>query len=55
MRPGTRIVIIGLFLVIGVAAVFQYLAGHKDVRYPGPVNGTPFPTATATASTAPSP
>jgi hypothetical protein len=54
MRPGTRILIIVLFALIGVAAVFQYLAGQKDVRYPGPVKGTPFPTASATASATPS-
>ena len=53
MRPGTRIVIIVLFVVIGVAAVFQYLAGHKDVRYPGPVKGTPFPTTAASATPSP--
>jgi hypothetical protein len=53
VRPGTRILIIVLFALIGAAAVFQYLAGQKDVRYPGPVNGTPFPTATATTTPPP--
>ena len=43
MRSGTRIVLIVLFALIAVAAVFQYLAGQKDVRYPGPGNGTSYP------------
>jgi hypothetical protein len=43
MRSGTRVAIIVLFVLIAIAGVFQYLAGRKDVRYPGPGNGTSYP------------
>jgi hypothetical protein len=43
VRPGTRIAIIVLFVLLAVAGVFQYLAADKDVRYPGPGNGTSYP------------
>ena len=43
MRRGTLIAVIVLFVLIGVAAFFQYLAAQKHVRYPGPARGTPFP------------
>jgi hypothetical protein len=47
MRRGTRLVILVLFALLGAAAVFQYLAAQKDVRYRGPVPGTPFPPTSA--------
>ncbi len=48
MRRFTLIVIICLFLVIGAAAIAQIvIASRNHDPYPGPVPGTPFPTASA--------
>lgn len=45
MRRGTRIAIIGLFLVLFAATAVQvYIATRERDLYPGPVAGTPFPT-----------
>ena len=46
MRRGTLITLVVLFAVLLITAVIQYLAGHKDVRYPGPQHGTPYPSLT---------
>ena len=48
MRRATLITIICLFLVIGVAAVYQMVIASGDRRYPGPAPGTPYPTAVVT-------
>jgi hypothetical protein len=45
VRRGTLITIICLFVLIGVAAVYQMVIASGDrQRYPGPGLGTPFPT-----------
>ena len=48
MRRATLIVIICLFVLIGVAAVYQMVIASGDQRYPGPVLGTPYPTTVVT-------
>jgi hypothetical protein len=48
VRRATLITIICLFLLIGVAAVYQMVIGSGDRRYPGPVSGTPYPTTVVT-------
>ena len=55
MRPGTRIAIVVLFVLSAVAGVFQYLAAQKDVRYPGPGNGTSYPPTTVSPAPSLSP
>lgn len=48
MRPGTRIAIIGLFLVLLAATAVQvYIATRDRELYPGPVPGTPLPETTS--------
>ena len=41
MRRGTLIVIVGLFVLLAVAAFAQYRIGQRDVRIPVTVPGTP--------------
>ncbi|HEY3264170.1 MAG TPA: hypothetical protein VGK12_03340 [Actinomycetota bacterium] len=49
MRRGTLITIICLFVLIGVAAVYQMVIASGDrQRYPGPNLGTPVPTSVIT-------
>jgi hypothetical protein len=51
VRRFTLITIIVLFALIVAAAVYQLvLAGSDRPRFPGPVPGTPLPTAPAAAS-----
>ncbi|MFM8944562.1 MAG: hypothetical protein ACKOI0_04900 [Actinomycetota bacterium] len=46
MRPGTRIAIAVLLLGLLAAAWFQFSVASPDGgAYPGPVAGTPLPTA----------
>jgi hypothetical protein len=49
MRRFTLITLICLFLLLAGAAVYQLVLANRDVeRFPGPVEGTPLPTAVAT-------
>lgn len=49
MRRFTLVTLICLFLLIGAAAIYQMTIASGDrPRYPGPVPGTPFPTAATT-------
>jgi hypothetical protein len=49
VRRATLITIICLFVVIGVAAVYQMILASSDrPRYPGPNIATPFPTTVVT-------
>jgi hypothetical protein len=44
MRRFTRITIVVLFTLIIGAAVYQIALANRDqARFPGPVEGTPFP------------
>jgi hypothetical protein len=46
VRPFTKVTLIVLFLLILAAAVYQLaIAGRDQPAYPGPVPGTPYPTA----------
>jgi len=48
VRRFTLVAIVCLLILIGVAAVVQLaIAGRDQPRYPGPVPGTPYPTAAA--------
>ncbi|MGH2671956.1 MAG: hypothetical protein ACRDHC_03160 [Actinomycetota bacterium] len=45
MRRFTFITIVVLFVLLGIAAIYQLvLANRDDQRFPGPVPGTPLPT-----------
>jgi len=47
VRRFTLITIVVLFALIAVAALYQLvLANRGEPRFPGPVPGTPLPTAT---------
>ncbi|HEX6330214.1 MAG TPA: hypothetical protein VF129_02840 [Actinomycetota bacterium] len=47
MRRWTLITLICLFALLTGAAVYQIvLAGRGGDRFPGPTEGTPFPTVT---------
>jgi hypothetical protein len=49
VRRATLITIICLFVLIGVAAVYQMVLASSDrPRYPGPNVYTPFPTSVVT-------
>jgi hypothetical protein len=48
VRRGTLITVICLFVLIGVAAVYQMTIASGDRRYPGPNPGTPLPTSVVT-------
>lgn len=53
MRPGTRWTILVLLALLLVAAGYQIsIALRGETVYPGPVPGTPLPTADATATPA---
>ena len=41
MRRGTLVMIVGLFVLLAVAAFAQYRIGQRDVRIPVTVPGTP--------------
>jgi hypothetical protein len=48
VRRWTLITLVCLFLMLAGAAVYQLVLAGRDVeRYPGPVEGTPFPTSSA--------
>jgi hypothetical protein len=40
--------VICLFVLIGIAAVYQMIIASGDQRFPGPAPGTPFPTSAIT-------
>jgi hypothetical protein len=49
VRRITLIMIVCLFLLLVGAAIVQLVLANRDVeRFPGPVPGTPLPTADAT-------
>lgn len=49
MRRATLITIICLFVLLGVAAVYQMVLASSDrPRYAGPDIGTPYPTMIVT-------
>jgi len=49
VRRFTLLTLVVLFVLLTAAAVYQVvLAARGGVRYPGPVPGTPLPTAVAT-------
>jgi hypothetical protein len=48
VRRGTAITLIVLFVLLVVAMVAQLRQRPPTAPYPGPVSGTPYPTATAT-------
>jgi hypothetical protein len=49
VRRGTLIAIVVLFVLLGVAAVYQLiLASDERERFPGPRPGTPLPEVTTT-------
>lgn len=46
MRRWTLVTLICLFVLLVGAAVYQLMLANRDVeRFPGPVSGTPLPTA----------
>ena len=47
VRPVTRLLLIGLFVLIVVAAIAQFTMGGPEDPYPGPVSGTPLPSLSA--------
>jgi hypothetical protein len=48
VRRWTLITLVCLFLGLTGAAVYQLVLAGRDVeRFPGPVEGTPYPTLTA--------
>jgi hypothetical protein len=47
VRPVTRFLLIGLFVIIVAAAIAQLTMGGPDAPYPGPVSGTPLPSLPA--------
>ena len=48
VRRWTLITLVCLFLVLTGAAVYQLVLAGRDVeRFPGPAEGTPYPTRTA--------
>jgi hypothetical protein len=50
VRRFTLVTLIVLFLVLTAATIFQLLlAGDDGPRFPGPVPGTPLPTASPSA------
>jgi len=53
VRRFTAITLVVLMLLLVAAAVYQLVLARRDVRYPGPVPGTPLPTAAATPSDIP--
>lgn len=53
MRPVTLITLIVLAVLIVVVAVAQLTQEPPATPYPGPVSGTPYPTATAAATATP--
>jgi hypothetical protein len=49
VRRGTFIAIVVLFVLLGVATIYQLVLASRDrERFPGPEPGTPLPAATAT-------
>lgn len=49
MRRGTFVTIVVLFVVLGVATIYQLVLANDDrERFPGPQPGTPLPSVTAT-------
>jgi hypothetical protein len=48
VRRGTLITVICLFVLIGIAAVYQMTIASGGRHYPGPRPGTPFPTSVVT-------
>lgn len=48
MRPATRLTLVVLFALLLATALYQLtIAGPDNAEYPGPVPGTPLPTASA--------
>lgn len=45
MRPVTKLTLLALFLLLLAAAVVQFTMDPPERPYPGPVPGTPLPTA----------
>jgi hypothetical protein len=45
VRRGTLITLIVLFALLSVVALVQLTQDHPTSPYPGPVSGTPLPTA----------
>jgi hypothetical protein len=48
VRRGTFIAIVVLFVLLGVATIYQLVLASRDrERFPGPRPGTPLPTMSA--------
>ncbi len=48
MRRATLITIISLFVLLGIAAVYQTVLASGGATYPGPNLQTPFPSIVTT-------
>jgi hypothetical protein len=49
VRRFTRLTIVFLFLLLAGAALYQLILANRNIeRFPGPVPGTPLPSASRT-------